>query len=150
MHQKLLHYLNFHHAWLRYCKMVYSHRKIIFTFLPDHLRKTPGSNKIIFTARLSGHKRNKTLFLLCKYYTTVLKQNICYASPKSNSHLFMLLGCFLVCLFWIIYFSYHQKHAKTNKQVRLAYQALKAQGDRGFLICLPCKAIYFWITVVPI
>lgn len=102
VHQKLLYYLNFNYAWLRYCKMVYNHYKNIFTFLPDHLRKTPGSNKIIFTTCLSGHKRNKALPFLCKYYTTVLKQNICYASPKSSSHLFMLLGCFS-CLFVLNY-----------------------------------------------
>lgn len=94
VHQKLLYNLNLSNGRLRYCKIVYNHSKNIFTFLPDHLRKTPGSNKIIFITCLSGHQRNKTITFLCKYYTTVLKQNICYALPKSNIHLFMLLGCF--------------------------------------------------------
>lgn len=92
VHKNLLYYLNFDNTWLRYCKTVYNHYKNIFTFLPDHLRSTPGSYKINFITCLSGHKRNKMLAFLCHYYTTMLKQNICYTSPFYVVWLFFLFA----------------------------------------------------------
>lgn len=129
----LLYNLNFDSIWLRYCKTVYNHYKNIFTFLPNHLRNTPGSNKINFITCLSGHKRNKTLSFLCQYYTTMLKQNICSASPFL-CFLVVFLVCFEIFIFHTItstqrvinrwnYPSTHPKNLKEIEASSFAYYA---------------------------
>lgn len=112
--------------------------KIFSFFLPDHLRQTPGSNKIIFTTCLSGHRRNKTFsffFFLCKYYTTVLEQNICYASPKPNCHLFMLISFFLVFFFSFELFIFCATRSK-QRVTKNQENPLKTLKDKIFLSCL--------------
>lgn len=74
-------------------------------------------------------------FFLCKYYTTVLEQNICYASPKPNCHLFMLISFFLVFFFSFELFIFCATRSK-QRVTKNQENPLKTLKDKIFLSCL--------------